>query len=105
MLIIVVAEFMEESFWVGDTAGAKFELEEGRIISAISGAGFLGAYEKMLVNADWDHRSVYSRTVVGEEPGAPHPNRGAISPFYNVTLKASDKIQKGSEIFVNYGAR
>jgi len=96
-------EFLEESFWVPDAAGSRFELERGRIISAISGVGFLGAYDSKLTNADWNHAASYQRPRLGEEAGAPHPSRGAISPFYNVELKSTDSIPAGSEIFINYG--
>ena len=91
-------EFLEESFWIPDAAGSRFELERGRIISAISGVGFLGAYNSKLTNADWNHAASYQRSRLGEESGVPHPSRGAISPFYNVELKSTDSIPAGSEV-------
>lgn len=103
-LLLKPLEFLEESFWVGDATGGKFELQEGRIIGAISGPGFLGAYESSMTNAEWFHKQVYQRTRMGEETGVAHPSRGAISPFYDTTCMSTEEIPAGAEIFINYGS-
>jgi len=75
--LIQTVEFLEESFWVPDSAGGKFEVADGqRVITAISGVGFLGAYDPALTNSDWDHRSAYQRPSIGERMGVSHPGRG-----------------------------
>jgi SET domain len=98
-----VLEFLEESFWVGDSVGGRFELDEGRIISATPGAGFLGAYDRSMTSSDWNVRQNYRRLSLGDEAGAAHPGRGSNSPFYNCTLMATENVAAGAEIFINYG--
>jgi hypothetical protein len=130
-LRIRAVQFFEEFIWVADTTGGKRELDEGRIVSALAGAGFLGGYNPKLTNADWDHRGAYFKdhvedhfslnggtdatpvaVVLGtdghvvegatQQPLA-HPGRGASSHFYNVTLRSKEEISAGSEIFLDYG--
>lgn len=103
--LIRTIEFIEESFWVPDSAGGKFEIGEGqRIITAISGPGFLGAYNPSLTNADWDHENTYKRPSIGERPGDSHPGRGAVTPFYNTFLRSMHDVKAGSEVMINYGS-
>lgn len=98
-------EFLEESFWVPDSSGGKFEVgDRQRIITAISGPGFLGAFDPSLTNADWDHGSSYKRPSIGERPGVSHPGRGAITPFYNTFLRTVHDVKAGSEVMINYGS-
>jgi hypothetical protein len=56
-----------------------------------------------LTNADWNHSSALLRPNIGEEPRVNHPGRGAYTNFYNVGLRSKDEIQKGREIFLDYG--
>jgi hypothetical protein len=74
--------FHFRSFWVADPVGAKFEIDKGRIIASVSGAGSLAAFDAKLMNAEWEHKKTYQRELVGETSKDPHPSRGAISPFY-----------------------
>lgn len=98
-----VLEFLEESFWVADSVGGRFELDEGRIISATPGGGFLGAFDRSMTSSDWNVRQNYRRLSMGEAAGAAHPGRGANSPFYNCSLMATENIAAGAEVFINYG--
>ena len=98
-----VVEFVEQFIWVPHSSGGQFETEEGRIVTAISGAGIMGGYNAKLTNADWNHSFAYSREAWNEEPGVAHPGRGAYSNYFNVGLRATDSIPAGMEIFVNYG--
>jgi hypothetical protein len=70
------------SFWVGEFAGAKYELDDGRSIAYIGGSGSLGASSTKLISANWNQQKTYQRKAMGERTGEPHPSRGAISPFY-----------------------
>lgn len=98
-----VVDFMEAFIWVPDAAGGRFELPEGRTVTAIPGGGVLGGFNPKLTNAIWNHTSAYFRPAWGEEEGSAHPGRGAYSPFFNVGLKASAEIIAGSEVFLDYG--
>lgn len=97
--------FFEDFIWVSDSTGGSRELDEGRIVSAIPGAGALGGYNNKLTNAKWDHSGAYLKDVVGEDGtrGVPHVGRGASSHFYNITLRSTEVIPAGSEIFMFYG--
>ena len=123
-------EYLEESFWVPDSMGGKFEMvrqedenEEDPIppvlIAALNGCGFLGAYNTKFTNADWNHQTAYrgklppessstsTTTTTTTSKQVSHPNRGAISSFYNVELQNifhHDYISAGQELFVNYGS-
>jgi hypothetical protein len=129
-LRIRAVQFFEEYIWVPDTTAGKRELDEGRIVSALAGAGFLGGYDPKLTNADWDHRGAYFKDHVedrfsqdgGTNPALvavalgtdgqivegdkqqplAHPGRGASSHFYNVTLRSKEEIPAGAEI-LDYG--
>jgi hypothetical protein len=101
--LLKVLEFLEESFWVADSIGGRFELDEGRIISATPGVGFLGSFDRSMTSADWDVRQNYRRLPQGDPQGVAHPGRGANSPFYNCSMMATDNIVAGAEIFINYG--
>lgn len=98
-----MVDFFEEFFWVPDTVGAKFELQSGRSLAGIPGAGMLASYQSKMTNADWNLTQTYFRPVQGEEPGVAHPTRGANSPFYNIQVISTNDIKAGSEIFIEYG--
>ena len=128
-LRVQAVQFFEEFIWVADTTGGKRELDQGRIVSALGGAGFLGGYNPKLTNADWDHRGAYFKDHVDDHFGLDgtdghvavvlgtdgqvvegdtqqplaHPGRGASSHFYNVTLRSKEEIPAGAEIFLDYG--
>lgn len=94
----------EEYIWVADATGGSRDLSKpGRMVSAIMGAGFLGAYNGKLTNTEWYHGGAFFREALGEMPGIAHPGRGASSHFYNVSLISTEDIIAGSEIFMDYG--
>jgi len=99
-------ELFEEYIWVPDTTGGGRDLKKpGRMVSAIMGAGFLGAYNGKLTNTEWYHGGAFFRDAIGEaERGVGHPGRGASTHFYNVTLVSTEDIVAGSEIFMDYGS-
>jgi SET domain len=99
-----LVSYFESFFWVPATAGARHELGSGRAIAAIPGAGVLASYSKKRTNTDWDPAHVYRRPVQGEVTGAPHPQRGAISPFYHCQVVTTvPHLTVGSELFMEYG--
>lgn len=98
-----VVDFLEAFIWVPDAAGARFELQEGRTVTAIPGAGVVGGYNPKLTNAAWNHSSSYFRPAWGEEAAKEHPGRGAYSNFFNIGLKSTGQIVAGSEVFLDYG--
>ena len=104
-MIYQAVSFFEDFIWVSDSTGGSRELNDGRIVSAIPGAGALGGYNNKLTNAHWDHRGAYLKDVVGEDGtrSVPHAGRGASSHFYNITLRSMEMIPAGSEIFLHYG--
>lgn len=101
-----VVDFFEQYIWVPASSGGQNELgpDGGRIVTAIPGAGVLGAYHPKLTNTDWNHTAAYHRPLLNEgDAGEAHPGRGAQSHFYDVSLRAMINIPAGMEIFVNYG--
>jgi hypothetical protein len=104
-LLSRTVDFLESFVWVPDPAGAKFEVQNGKIITAIAGAGVLGGFNVKLTNANWKHSAAYRRPRLEHENDVEknHPGRGASTPFYNVMLESSTEISQGSEIFVDYG--
>jgi hypothetical protein len=100
-LMAHTVEFFEQFIWVPLPSGGQFELEEGRTVTAIPGAGVLGGFNPKLTNADWNHSSAFFRPAMGEQPGVNHPGRGAYTNFYNVGLRTKDEIQAGREVFLD----
>lgn len=102
---VQTVEFFEDFIWVSDSTGAAHEMKDGRVVSVIPGAGALGSYNSKLTNSYWDVSGAYLKDAVGEDGnrGVPHVGRGASSHFYNVTLRSSEEIPAGSEVFLHYG--
>ncbi len=103
---LAMVDYLERFFWVPVSSGGQYELPTGtgsKIITAIPGAGAIGAYNKKLTNAEWNHSAAYLRPAWGELPQVSHPNRGAQSHYYHVQLRAKQDISTGMEIFLNYG--
>lgn len=95
--------FMEGFTWVPEPAGAKFDMVDGTAVSFIPGIGIFSAMNSRMSNAGWNHFWPYHRPLVGELPGIAHPGRGAQTPFYDVGIEATEMIEKGTEIFLDYG--
>lgn len=98
-----MVDYLERFFWVPVSSGGQMEGGGGKIITAIPGAGAIGAYNKKLTNAEWNHSAAYFRPSMGELPTVAHANRGAQSHFYHVQLRSKQEIPTGMEIFLNYG--
>jgi SET domain len=101
-----IIEFLESSFWIADYAGSKFESNHS-VSAFIPGIGSLTNYHAGLANVDWEQSSLLLRDpddMVLEQSGKAHPSRGAITPYYNATIRATMWIQPGMELFAHYGA-
>jgi hypothetical protein len=97
-----VVGFFERFFWVPETASAQFEYAGGKVVTAVPGPGVLAGYRAKLTNADWNTTAPYFRPA-GDDTGVNHPNRGAVSPFYNLQLLSTAEIQAGFEVFLDFG--
>lgn len=97
-----IVGFFERFFWVPDTAASQFEYEGGKVVTAVPGPGVLAGYMKKMTNVDWNTTAPYFRPA-GDDSGINHPNRGAVSPFYNVQVLSTVEIEAGFEIFLDYG--
>lgn len=98
-----MVDFAEAYIWVPNPVGARFEQDEGRVVSAVPGAGVLSAFDVKLTNANWRHRDAYDPPSWNNQPTVPHPGRGAFTSFYQATVEATADIARGSEIFMDYG--
>lgn len=96
--------FYNGLFWVPEMIGAANELSDGATANCpFPGIGMLSADKPELTNAKWDTLSSLNRPLLGEDSGAAHPSRGALSPFHSLVAKASKDIKKGMEIFLDIG--
>ena len=102
----LVVEFVESQVWTGDFAGgAKWEGDHSTIV-AIPGVGNLANFHSGTHNVDWKQSStLLSKKTDVFESGVAHPSRGAISPYHNLTMKATQKIPAGMELFANFGEK
>lgn len=99
----LVVDFVESQVWTGDFAGAKWEGDHGTIV-AVPGVGNLANYHSGTNNIDWQQSSALLRKPMDVfEAGVANPSRGAISPFHNMTMKATQRIPAGMELFANFG--
>lgn len=95
-------EYLEALMWSTDyVAQAKYEANNSAT-AYVPGVGMLTNYHSGYYNVEWHQLSVLAR-----EPYLPSqqasPARGSISPYYNLTMRASKKIPAGMELFANYG--
>lgn len=99
----LIVEFVESQVWTGDFAGAKWEGDHSTIV-AVPGIGNLANYHSGTYNVDWYQPAALLRKPVEIfQAGVAHVNRGAITPFHNMTMKATQRIPAGMELFANFG--
>jgi hypothetical protein len=95
-------DYLTAMMWKSDYAGtAKWEANSSASVF-IPGIGTLINYHTGFYNVDWNQGSVIGRDPY-IPPTVPSAGRGAISPYYNFTLKATRKIAAGMELFPRYG--
>jgi hypothetical protein len=105
-----ILSFLEDQLWTPDFIGSHFE---GNLSSpaVIPGIGVLANYHSGYSNVDFLQASVLLRQGLGQHErevplpaaGEAHPMRGAVTPYYNATLVATETIPAGMEIFANFG--
>ena len=98
-----VVDYMESYLWTGDYGGAQWEGNHS-VTLAIPGFGILANYHSATSNIDWVQGAVLFREPdKASAAGKSHPSRGAISPYYNFTMRAVTTIKKGMELFASFG--
>jgi len=99
-----ILEFLESFLWTGEKIGSMWE---GNISSPaiIPGIGVLANYHSTYSNADFLQASILLRETEDnlKKPGKASLIRGAVTPYFNATLKATQHIPKGMEIFADFG--
>jgi len=99
-----VFEFLENFLWTEEKIGAQWE---GTVNTPgmIPGIGMLANFHSTYSNVDFLLASVLLREQGNEFPdaGEASPMRGAITPYFNATLKATQNIPAGMEIFADFG--
>jgi hypothetical protein len=91
-----ILEFMESHLWTSDYAGTGWEGNDSAPV-IIPGIGILPQFHSGILNVDFLQEAVLLRERPSRifTPGMPHPARGAITPYYNVTVKATRDIPAG----------
>ena len=103
-----VIEFLESNLWTAEYVGSQWEGTLSAPV-AIPGIGVLANYHTGISNVDFLQASVLLRdattttTTTTTTIGKTHLSRGAISPYHNVTLMATQPIPAGMELFANFG--
>lgn len=96
--------FLENFLWTEEKIGSQWE---GSISTPgmIPGIGMLANFHSTFSNVDFLLASVLLREPGNEFPnvGEANPMRGAVTPYFNVTLKATQNIPVGMEIFADFG--
>jgi SET domain len=100
-----VVQLLESHFWFADYVGSKFEANQSTSVF-VPGIGALANYHSGISNVDWLEGSVLLREPdehTQAHTGKAHLSRGAITPYYNTTIRATKPIQPGMELFAFYG--
>lgn len=96
-----VVPFLETVVWEQEKIGSQWEGSLGAP-ALIPGIGMLANYHETYSNAEFLEASVLLREHGEEFPEAGHASlvRGAVTPYFNVTLQASKRIPRGMEVFL-----
>jgi len=92
-----ILDFLESYLWTSDYAGTKWEASFSSSVPVlIPGIGILPQYHSEISNVDYFQEGVLLRTRSKiPESGQPHPSRGSITPYSNVTIRATRNIPAG----------
>ena len=95
-----VLGYLENFLWTQEKIGSQWEGIIGSP-SLIPGIGMLANYHSTYANADFLLASTLLRETGEEFPNAGEASllRGAVTPYFNVTLKATQNIPTGMEIY------
>ena len=101
-----VLTFLENHVWQEENFGSQWEGEYDSP-ALVPGIGIHANFHTNYMNAGFLHASVLLREPGEEFPKAGQASlvRGAITPYFNVTLKALEKIQAGMELFAGTSLR
>ena len=98
-----ILSFLESFLWTAEHGGARHEALHS-VVTFIPGHGVLSQYHSGTHNVDWSQGSVLLRTPPDvPAAGVAHPTRGAITPYFNFTITATQPIKAGMELFANFG--
>ena len=98
-----IIEFVESNLWTSEFVGSQWEGNLSAPV-AIPGIGVLPNYHTGISNVDFYQASVLLRDRPSyTSPGKPHLSRGAVTPYYNVSLRATTTIPAGMELFADFG--
>jgi hypothetical protein len=98
-----ILDFVQSFVWTSEYAGGRWEGNYSSTVF-VPGIGILSNYHTGHSNVDWLQGSVLKRERNAFTlPGIAHPSRGAITPYYNMTLRAIRTIPAGMELFANFG--
>jgi len=99
-----IIETLENHVWTQEKIGS---LWEGHFSShsIVPGIGILANFHATYSNADFLKASVLLRDSGDEFPEAGKASllRGAVTPYFNATLRATQNIPAGMEIFADFG--
>jgi hypothetical protein len=90
-----IIEFLKSYSWTSEYAGSAWEANYSAPV-LIPGIGALPQFHSGMANVHLLPQSVLLRRIPKfPKAGTPHPSRGAITPYYNVTLQALKDIPAG----------
>ncbi len=91
----MIVGFLESNLWTSEYAGTAWEANHSAPVY-IPGIGVLPQYHTGISNVHiWQKSVLLREKTKSPKAGTPHPSRGAITPYYNVTLRASRDIPAG----------
>ena len=98
-----IIEFVESHLWTSQYAGTQWEGNHSAPV-AIPGIGTLAQYHSGIENVDFVQASVLLRARPQIwASGQSHIARGAVTPYFNATLRATREIPAGMELFADFG--
>lgn len=113
-----ILSFLEDMLWAPAFLGGQWE---GNLTTPalIPGIGTLSLYHSTYSNIHFQQAAVLKRApMVGTsnsggdggdssypKSGQAHLMRGAITPYYNATLQATERIPAGMELFADFGCK
>ena len=90
-----IIEMIQSHSWTSEYAGTAWEANYSAPV-LIPGIGVLPQFHTGMANVHiWPPSVLLRQRPKSPKAGTPHPSRGAITPYYNVTLQAVKDIPAG----------
>lgn len=90
-----IIDFIESRLWTSEKVGSVWEGKYSAHV-LIPGIGSLPNFHTGISNVDFLESSVLLRERPrSPKSGTPHPSRGAITNYYNVTIRATKDVPAG----------